>query len=70
VATAVVDPLLAGLAFLAAGQLKILKDNLQHLKQYAEEETVNLPHPTVPSEFKVMFEKIQQCVEHHNSILQ
>ncbi|RZB38835.1 7tm 6 domain containing protein, partial [Asbolus verrucosus] len=37
-ACAAVDPLIGGLACLAAGQLEVLKDNLQHLNEYVEEE--------------------------------
>ncbi|RZC35751.1 7tm 6 domain containing protein, partial [Asbolus verrucosus] len=35
-ACAVVDPLIGGLACMAAGQLSVLKDNLQHLHEYSE----------------------------------
>ncbi|RZC36060.1 7tm 6 domain containing protein, partial [Asbolus verrucosus] len=33
-----IDPLIGGLAYHGAGQIKILKDNLQHLTNYVEEE--------------------------------
>ncbi|RZB39022.1 hypothetical protein BDFB_013831, partial [Asbolus verrucosus] len=37
-ACAVVDPLIGGLACMAAGQLSVIKDNLQHLDEYSETE--------------------------------
>jgi hypothetical protein len=69
-ATAVIDPLLSGLTCLGAGQLKILKDNLQHLEEYTQEDTACSNYQVPSSKFKIIFQKIQQCAKHHNSILE
>jgi hypothetical protein len=70
IATAVIDPLLSGLACLGAGQLKILKDNLQHLEEYNQEDTACSNYQVPSSKLKIIFQKIQQCAKHHNSILE
>ncbi|KAJ3643973.1 hypothetical protein Zmor_026652 [Zophobas morio] len=54
--TGVIDPLIAGLAYHATGQIKILKDNLEHLPEFDNDNVL-------------MYERIKQCVEHHNATL-
>ncbi|RZC39725.1 7tm 6 domain containing protein, partial [Asbolus verrucosus] len=66
IACAAIDPLIAGLACQAAGQLEILKDNLQHLSEYVDEEI--LEH-TADKKSKQMVSKIRHCIQHHNAIL-
>ncbi|CAH1374425.1 unnamed protein product, partial [Tenebrio molitor] len=62
-ANAAIDPLIGGLAYLAAGQFKILKHNLQTLRSHDHEE--NIPgHCT-----NTLYKEIIKCVKRHNAIL-
>ncbi|XP_015840044.1 odorant receptor Or1-like [Tribolium castaneum] len=62
-ANMVIDPLIAGLAYHATSQIKILKDNLQHLNNvYANEEITS-------SKNKIIYMKIKRCVQHYDDIL-
>ncbi|RZC36662.1 7tm 6 domain containing protein, partial [Asbolus verrucosus] len=61
-----VDPLIGGLACHAAGQLKILKNNLQHLDNYTEEERLSRNKNT---KNRIIYYKIKQCIDRHNAIL-
>nr|XP_015839876.1 PREDICTED: odorant receptor 94b-like [Tribolium castaneum] len=60
-----IDPLIGGLACHATGQLKVLKVNLQHLKEYTETEVKQSDETSD----QIMYEKIRQCIDHHNAIL-
>ncbi|RZB40831.1 7tm 6 domain containing protein, partial [Asbolus verrucosus] len=70
----VIDPLIAGLAYNATTQIKILKDNLQFLSEYADEEILKNPK-TSPTEQtcitknETIYNKIRQSVDHHDAIL-
>ncbi|RZB40845.1 7tm 6 domain containing protein, partial [Asbolus verrucosus] len=59
-----VDPLIGGLACQATGQLKILKYNLQHLKESAKIET-----GTNEMIFSDLHSKIRESIELHKAIL-
>ncbi|XP_063912012.1 odorant receptor Or1-like [Zophobas morio] len=71
-ATGVIDPLIAGLAYHATSQIKILKDNLEHLSDYADNimfaQNLRKLSPKI-LKHKLIFNSIKQCVEHHNTIL-
>jgi hypothetical protein len=72
--TGVIDPLIAGLAYHASSQIKILKDNLQHLREYAHEEICKREFKNqserqqLRSEF--IYNAIKQCINHHDAILE
>ncbi|RZC32666.1 7tm 6 domain containing protein, partial [Asbolus verrucosus] len=71
-ACAAVDPLIGGLACLAAGQLEVLKDNLQHLNEYAGKESEKLSRTGFCGKIKksrIIYSKIHDCIDHHNAIL-
>ncbi|CAH1374427.1 unnamed protein product [Tenebrio molitor] len=72
-ATGVIDPLIAGLAYHATSQIKILKDNLQHLSEYADEEITKsgIKNQSEQEQLKsnIIYNKIQQSVNHHDAIL-
>ncbi|KAJ3656609.1 hypothetical protein Zmor_015673 [Zophobas morio] len=55
------DPLVAGMTYFATCQIKILKDNLQHLGEQPEAKTSNK---------KLIYEQIMHCVSHHNIIIE
>ncbi|CAH1374418.1 unnamed protein product [Tenebrio molitor] len=69
-----IDPLIAGLACYATSQIKILKDNLQHLSEYAEE-NISDKHVVRNGEQEnklkcmIIYNRIKFCVAHHNAIL-
>ena len=50
------DPLVAGMTYFATCQIKILKDNLQHLGE--------------KSEAGLIYQQIMHCVSHHNIIIE
>ena len=58
IACAAIDPLIAGLAFQASSQLKILKDNVEHLGENFETFKDN-----------GLAGRIRNCVIHHQEIL-
>ncbi|KAJ3643971.1 hypothetical protein Zmor_026650 [Zophobas morio] len=63
--TGILDPLIAGLAYHATGQIKILKDNLEHLLEFDNEKlTVNEMTKNV-----LIYNRIKRCVVHHNATL-
>jgi hypothetical protein len=67
----VIDPLIAGLAYHATTQLKILKNNLQFLSEDADE--LISQNDCVEKEWlktKIIYEKIRLCIKHHNAILE
>lgn len=68
-----IDPLIAGLAYHATSQIKILKDNLQHLSEYADEEITKsgIKNQSEQEQLKsnIIYNKIQQSVNHHDAIL-
>jgi hypothetical protein len=74
VANGVIDPLVSGLACYATIQLKVLKHNLQHLSEHAEEECYAMfqhnidlyEHEQVIN--KIIYNKIVKCVNHHIAI--
>ncbi|KAJ3643967.1 hypothetical protein Zmor_026646 [Zophobas morio] len=71
-ATGVIDPLIAGLCYHATSQMKILKDNLRHLSDYADEEISrgNIDRSLVKSsKQKIISTMIKKCVDHHETIL-
>ncbi|RZB38719.1 7tm 6 and/or Iso dh domain containing protein, partial [Asbolus verrucosus] len=71
-ASAGVDPLIGGLAYHAAGQLKILKNNLQYLDEHAEEEVSKMDRSCFQREamkFEIIYNKIGQAINHHKAIL-
>ncbi|KAJ3643972.1 hypothetical protein Zmor_026651 [Zophobas morio] len=72
VITAVVDPLIAGLTYHATSQMKILKDNLQKLADYAEEDILQAHKSSFiknVTKEEVMVESVRKCVAHHEEIL-
>ncbi|RZC35895.1 uncharacterized protein BDFB_003881 [Asbolus verrucosus] len=67
-----IDPLIAGLACQATGQLQVLKDNLQYLNDYVDEEISSKTHLHCEERVtrsRIMYNKIKQCVDHHDAIL-
>ncbi|RZC31830.1 7tm 6 domain containing protein [Asbolus verrucosus] len=68
-----VDPLIGGLAYHATGQIKILKDNLQHLCNHVEKEIENKNNlcsfNQKTTKFKIMYDQMKKCVDHHDAIL-
>lgn len=70
--TGVIDPLIAGLAYHATNQVIILKDNLQHLGKSADEQinrgNTNIPEQSL-TQSELIYNKIRQCIRHHNLIL-
>ncbi|KAJ8943465.1 hypothetical protein NQ314_009747 [Rhamnusium bicolor] len=68
-----VDTLLAGLIYHAACQIKILKDNLTHLGQRAEEQVSTESEMICIQEgeelkAKIIYKKICQCIDHYDAI--
>lgn len=57
-----IDPLIAGLACVASGQLEILKDNLTNLKKYAFLQKHLSQH-------KALNILIKKCLHDHNAII-
>lgn len=62
ISLAVIDPLVSGLAYHAAGHIRILKDNLEHLYEYSTENN------TLPSSLTI-YNSIRKCAMHYNEIL-
>ncbi|RZC42959.1 7tm 6 domain containing protein, partial [Asbolus verrucosus] len=74
VATGVIDPLIAGLAYNATTQIKILKDNLQYLSEYADEEMLKNRKTSSTEQIsiiknEIIYNKIRQSIDHHDAIL-
>ncbi|XP_064212452.1 odorant receptor Or1-like [Tribolium castaneum] len=68
IACAVIDPLIAGLASLASGQVEVLKDNLENLSKYTREQM--LEKGIICNKFdEVFYANVRKCVDHHNAIL-
>jgi hypothetical protein len=68
-----VDPLIAGLACQATGQLRVLKDNLQYLNEHADEEMskkTNIHSDERRIKSRIIYNKIKQCIDHHDAILE
>ncbi|XP_044258923.1 odorant receptor Or1-like [Tribolium madens] len=71
----VIDPLVSGMAYFATVQLRLLKDNLQNLSEYAEEEFVaNFSHTRSLINKNdiinyIIYDNIKKCIDHHNAIL-
>ncbi|XP_064212275.1 LOW QUALITY PROTEIN: odorant receptor Or1 [Tribolium castaneum] len=66
----VIDTLVPCLAYQATTQIKILKNNLQFLGEYVDEELATQMHSLSPSEkTQLTYQKIRQCVIHHKHIL-
>jgi hypothetical protein len=78
IGSGVIDPLIAGLAYQATAQLKILKNNLQYLAEYVDEEIFHNSQNSVNCDYtneeslraKILYEKIKFCIKHHNAILE
>nr|XP_008195116.2 PREDICTED: odorant receptor Or1 [Tribolium castaneum] len=66
---ATIDPLISGLSYQATSQIKILKDNLQHLGEDTEAEFNQQSVINRLPKSEIMYRKIVKCVEHHNLIL-
>ncbi|XP_044259237.1 odorant receptor Or1-like [Tribolium madens] len=66
---ATIDPLISGLSYQATTQIKILKDNLQHLGEDTEDEYNNQSVINRLPKSEIMYAKIVKCVKHHNLIL-
>ncbi|XP_063911991.1 uncharacterized protein LOC135128842 [Zophobas morio] len=66
-ASGVIDPLVAGLAYQATAQLKILKHNLQFLSEHLDEEIVDVTNCLNKQE--LLYGRIKMCIKHHNAIL-
>ncbi|XP_063912008.1 odorant receptor Or1-like [Zophobas morio] len=66
-----IDPLIAGMAYFATCQIKILKDNLQHLGKHLETERNNNENPRDAENLKheLIYSQIRNCVYHHNVII-
>ncbi|XP_063912019.1 odorant receptor 4-like [Zophobas morio] len=62
-ATALLDPLIGGLAFQAVSQLKILKHRLQNLQNFSKYGSNSTLIQTG------IYQQLIGCVEHHNAIL-
>ncbi|RZC40935.1 7tm 6 domain containing protein, partial [Asbolus verrucosus] len=75
--SAVIDPLIAGLAYQATGQLLVLKDKLQHLDEYVDDEILKISkngtnfktNKTKRLKELIMYQKIKQCIQHHSAII-
>ncbi|KAJ3656610.1 hypothetical protein Zmor_015674 [Zophobas morio] len=68
----VIDPLLAGLTSHATSQIRLLKNNLEFLEEYAEKEIQTICVNNIEKElrkFQLIYEKIKLCVRHHDAIL-
>jgi hypothetical protein len=78
IGSGVIDPLIAGLAYQATAQLKILKNSLQYLAEYVDEEIFHNSQNSVNCDYtneeslraKILYEKIKFCIKHHNAILE
>ncbi|RZB40036.1 7tm 6 domain containing protein, partial [Asbolus verrucosus] len=73
--SSVMDPLIAGLTCQATGQLLVLKDNLQYLNEYADEEISRSVRSNISEEkkllkAKIMYQMIKRCIKHHNTIIE
>ncbi|XP_063912014.1 odorant receptor 94a-like [Zophobas morio] len=67
-----VDPLIAGLIYHATSQMKILKDNLQNVSDYAEEEILEmgkLNRTKNVTKQGLVTETLKKCIVHHDEIL-
>ncbi|XP_063912174.1 odorant receptor Or1-like [Zophobas morio] len=68
-----IDPLIAGLACHATGQIRVLKDNLQYLNEYAGEELTRRNYRHDEGNIlksRIIYNKIKECVDHHDAILE
>jgi catabolite regulation protein CreA len=74
IANGVIDPLVSGLACYATMQLKVLKDNLQHLREHAEEEFYATCQNNIDLSGqeevinKIIYNRIVKCIDHHVAI--
>ncbi|KAJ3666994.1 hypothetical protein Zmor_002405 [Zophobas morio] len=66
----VIDPLIAGLAYQATSQIKILKHKLQFLSEHIIDEVGKNTKLDAKGLNKLMYEKIRKCIIHHNLILE
>ncbi|RZB39973.1 7tm 6 domain containing protein [Asbolus verrucosus] len=68
----IIDPLIGGLACQAAGQMEILRNNLQYLSEHVDDEISVFSdgkNTTSYSKSDIIYDEIQKCVHHHNAIL-
>ena len=63
----VTDPLIGGLAYHAAAQLKILKYNLQHLDKHGAINANNQEFTII--NYENIYQHLNRCINHHNNIL-
>jgi hypothetical protein len=74
IANGAIDPLVSGLACYATMQLKVLKDNLQHLREHAEEEFYATCQNNIDLSGqeevinKIIYNRIVKCIDHHVAI--
>lgn len=68
-AIATVDPLIGGLAYYAAIQTKILKDNLKNLQRFVQHQLFKLCVNDASKYNQLILKRLKFCIEHHKAIL-
>ncbi|RZC42776.1 7tm 6 domain containing protein [Asbolus verrucosus] len=68
-----IDPLIAGLAYHATAQLRILKYNLKHISRNVDDGIWTKNNSAAVNEkikkCEIRYNQIKECVDHHNAIL-
>lgn len=65
-----IDPLIGGLAFYAATQIKILKHNLENIGDSQNNKIIGYKEMANNFNTKTVYQKIIDCIQHHNAILE
>lgn len=62
ISNGVIDPLISGMVYFAVNQLRVLKDNLEHLDKNVLNSSFDLRN-------QIIYERISKCINHHNAVL-
>ncbi|XP_063907099.1 odorant receptor 45b-like [Zophobas morio] len=63
----IMDPLIGGLAYHATAQLKVLKNNLEHLNKHLDHNLSKRNEHII--EFRCVHKYLESCIDHHKNIL-
>jgi hypothetical protein len=67
---AAIEPLIAGLIYHGATQLRVLKRNLQYLDEYVENKIIKMNYKNTPyTKSRLIYDRIKECVLHYDLIL-
>ena len=69
-----IDPLIGGLLYYAATQIKILKDNLENMSEYAEEQfnevkSGDIEEGVIELKSKIVYQRLKFCAKLHKTII-